>query len=190
MAIQQECPLCKFRQALSNRKCKCGFELTKAKKQGKIRYFHTYRKRAGWKEKDGKQVPRYIQCKEFAGDSLTEALAVEGKRKAQKEEGILDKLPESKLTFNELTEWFLGLTSVKKLKYYQTLTYNLNSFNKVFGDTLINDVTPEDLKEYQILRKSSGLSDCYVDQHITAARTMLNRGFDNDKVSGDALKPF
>jgi len=51
-------------------------------------------------------------------------------------------------------------------------------------------IKPIDLENYQIQRKEQGKSDSYIDQEIGAARTMLNKAWDNDKVSGDALKPF
>lgn len=60
------------------------------------------------------------------------------------------------------------------------MKYNLASFNKVFGDTVVRDVKPESLEEYQAKRKGLGFSDSYVDQEIGAVRGMINKAFDND----------
>ena len=52
---------------------------------------------------------------ELVGTSIDEAKASEGKRKAQKKEGrVLEMLPESKMTFQELTDWFFGLAKYKE----------------------------------------------------------------------------
>jgi len=102
----------------------------------------------------------------------------------------MDMLPEAKTTFLELTEWYLEQPKLKKLAYYNIIKINLNSFNQVLGQLLVNKIKPIDLENYQIQRKDQGKSDSYIDQEIGAARTMLNKAWDNDKVSGDALKPF
>lgn len=179
MAILQECPICNNKQSVKNKKCKCGANLDKFKKTGKIRYWINFK------------IPGGKYRREFVSNSIEDARAADGKRKVQKKEGrIFDMLPEARLTFNELTEWYLALTSIKDLGYYKDLRNNLGSFNQVFGATLINDVTPEDLKEYQLKRKKEGYADSYIDKHTGAARTMVNRAFENGKINGDGLKPF
>ncbi|WDP83751.1 MAG: hypothetical protein HUN05_14895 [Desulfobacter sp.] len=55
---------------------------------------------------------------------------------------------------------------------------------------MVKDLKPVDLENYQIRRKDLCKSDSYIDQEIGAARGMVNKAWDNDKVSGDALKPF
>ena len=191
MAVLQECPICNHKQSIKNKKCRCGQNLDTVKKQGKTRYWIQYRIPNGHTVKEGKRVAKYKQRKEFVGTSLEDAKAADGKRKTQKKEGrIFDMVPESKTTFNELTEWYLSLTSIQQLNYYQTIVYNLNSFNSVFGDVMIKDVSAEELREYQIMRKSKGLSDSYIDQQVGAAHTMLNRAFEGEKIGGDSLKPF
>ena len=179
MAILQECPICKNKQSIKKKECKCGADLDKLKNQSKIRYWINY------------QIPGGKHRREFVSNSIEDAKAADGKRKVQKKEGrIFDMLPESKITFNELTEWYLDQPKLKKLAYYDILKINLNSFNLVFGQFLVNKIKPIDLENYQIQRKEDGKSDSYIDQEIGAARGMLNKAWDNDKVSGDALKPF
>jgi integrase len=179
MAILQECPICKNKQSVKNKKCKCGANLDSKKKQGKTRYWIQYR------------LPGGNQRKEFVSYSIEDAKTADGKRKTQKKEGrIFDMLPEAKMTFNELTEWYLDQPKRKKLAYYAILKINLNSFNKVFGEKKINYIKKNDLENYQVQRKELGKSDSYIDQEIGAARGMIKEAWDNDKVSGDALKPF
>ncbi len=73
---------------------------------------------------------------------------------------------------------------------YPILKINLNSFNAVFGDTIVNKLKPVDLENYQAKRKNQGQADSYVDQQIAMARAMINKAFDNDLVSGDIVKVF
>jgi hypothetical protein len=152
--------------------CPCGEDLSKAKRSARVRYWIAYRVQ-------GKQK------RESVGFSLEEAKAAEGKRRAQKKEGrIFDMLPEAKMTFRELTEWYLSIEKRKTLKYYSTLKINLNSFNAVFGNTVVGQLKPVDLENYQAKRKAQGYSDSYIDQEIGAARTMVNKAFENDLVGG------
>ena len=62
-------------------------------------------------------------------------------------------LPESKMTFQELTDWYLGLSSVKGLASFRNVRIYLNNFNKVYGDKIVGTIKPMDLEEYQTKRK-------------------------------------
>lgn len=70
------------------------------------------------------------------------------------------------------------------------MSINLKSFNSEFGAIVINQIKPIDLENYQAKRKKAGYSDSHVDQEIGAARTMINKAFDNDLVDGDTLRIF
>ncbi|MFQ6079247.1 MAG: alkaline phosphatase family protein, partial [Thermodesulfobacteriota bacterium] len=149
------------------------------KRSKKVRYWIVYR------------VPGGKQRWEPVGYSVEEARDAEGKRRGQKRENrIFDIKPETKMTFNELTEWFLSLEKVKARAYYPTLKYNLASFNAEFGNMVVSQIKPADLENYQATQKKAGYSDSYVDQQIGAARTMIYKAFDNDLVGGDLLKVF
>jgi len=179
MAILAECPLCHKKQNVSNRLCTCGEDLVKAKKSKRVRFWISYR------------FPGGKQRREAVGFSIKEAQDAEGKRRSQKRENrIFDIKPEAKMTFNELTKWYLNIEKVKSRAYFPTLTINLNSFNEEFGDMVVNQVRPVDLENYQIKRKIAGYADSYIDQQIGAARTMVNKAFDNNIVSGDILRVF
>ncbi|MFA5180620.1 MAG: site-specific integrase [Syntrophales bacterium] len=179
MSILAECPTCRNKQSVKNRKCSCGEDLLKAKKSERVLYWIVYR------------LPNRKQKKEKSGYSYEEAKASDGKRKSQKKENrILDIKPDAKMTFGDLSRWFLGLETNKSKAYFCTLMINLNSFNKVFGDVVVNQIRPVDLEDYQAKRKAAGYSDSYIDQEVGAARTMINKAFDNNMVSGDTLRIF
>jgi integrase len=180
MAVVQECPICKKYLSLKRKSCTCGADLDKLRRQkNKIRYWIQYR------------LPGGKQRKEFVGYSVDDAKTADGKRRTQKKEGrIFDMLPESKITFQELTSWYLDQPKKKKLAYYDVLKIYLSSFNTFFGDMAVNAIKKNDLENYQIQRKEQGKSDSYIDQEIGAARGMVKDAWNNDKVSGDALKPF
>jgi integrase len=196
MAILAECPVCHTRQSKKNKKCigwldkksglKCSQNLDDAKKAKKVRYYITYRMPGG------KQ--RWESVGAFEGldpYSVTDAQNALAKRKVQKKEKrIFDMLPESNQRFSELTEWYLGLEKVKSLAYYDVLKINLDSFNAVFGDYIVSSIKPADLENYQARRKKEGYSDSYIDQEIGAAKTVINKAFDNDLVGGRTLKAF
>jgi integrase len=196
MAIMAECPICRKKQSVKNKKCigkikgyPCEANLESYKKQKKkVRYYISYRVPGG----KGKQRM------EFVGYSITEARDADGKRKVQKRENkfVFDIKPEAKMTFDELTEWYLGLDSVKFDKYgkrkasYDIIKITLNKFNKVFGKTVINQIKPIDLKNYQIRRSRDGLAPATVDHEIGKAKSMIYMAFDNDMVGGKTLKTF
>ena len=179
MAILAECPGCHKKQSVSNRLCDCGEDLVKAKKSKRVRFWINYR------------LPGGKQKRESVGYSIEEAKDADGKRRSQKRENrIFDIKPDAKMSFYELTKWYLNLESVKALARYPILKINLNSFNAVFGDNIVNTLKPVDLENYQVKRKAQGQADSYIDQQIAMARAMINKAFDNDIVSGDIIKMF
>ena len=107
MSILAECPICRQKQSAKNRICRCGEDLVKAKRSKKVKYWISYR------------LPGGKQRRESIGYSVEEARDAEGKRRSQKRENrIFDMLPEAKLTFRELSVWYLNLKSVKRLASY------------------------------------------------------------------------
>ena len=179
MAILAECPTCHTKQKVKNKVCKCGEDLDKAKRSKRVRYWINY-------------VAAGKQRRELIGFSIEEAKTADGKRRTQKFENprILVKIPEERMSFQQLTDWYCGLEKVKSRAYYPTLKYNLASFNEVFGTYIVSNIKPADLENYQAKRKAEGYSDSYVDHHIGAARNVVNKAFDNDMVSGETVKVF
>ena len=66
----------------------------------------------------------------------------------------------------------------------------LGRFNSVFGNDIVSTIKPADLENYQGMRRQEGKADATIDQEIGAAKTMINKAFDNHKVSGETLKSF
>jgi integrase len=180
MAILAECPTCRRKQAVKNKVCACGRELDKAKRSKKVRYWINY------------LMPNGKQRREPVGFSIEDARTAEGKRRTQKYENprILERVPEEKMTFKELTDWYLELAKVKALSSYWRVKISLEKFNQELGTVVVGRIRHVDLENYQAKRKAEGLADATVDQEIGAARTMIIKAFNNDMVSGDTLKTF
>ena len=102
MAVLAECPVCHKKQNASNRLCVCGEDFVKAKRSKRVRYWINYR------------LPGGKQKRESVGFSIEEAQDADGKRRSQKRENrIFDIKPDAKMSFNELTKWYLKHESVK-----------------------------------------------------------------------------
>jgi integrase len=189
MAILAECPFCHRRQTVKSKRCVskngrgCGADLEKARRSGKVKYWIAYRLPGG------KQ--RFEKLTGENAGSIEYAKAADAKRKVQKSENrILDIKPESKMTFQEITDWYLRLEKVKAMAYFPTLQVYLKKFNAEFGRVIVGQIKAANLENLQAKRKAEGLADSTVDQELAAARVVINKGFDNDLVSGDTLKAF
>jgi len=186
MAILAECPRCHKKQAVKNRLCDCGADLVKEKRSQKVHYWINYRLPNGKQRREVVKLPDG----RFAG--IEEAKAAEGKRRAQKVEnpGILERVPAEKMTFTELTSWYLNLNPVKKLTSHERLKGALANFNKIFGDRIVSSLKPLDLEDYQDKREEAGRAPATIDMEISIAKTMVTKAFDNDQVDGRTVKAF
>lgn len=179
MAILAECAVCHRKQSAKNRLCSCGEDLVKSKRSKKVKYWIAYR------------LPGGKQRREAVGYSIAEARDAEGKRRSQKRENrIFDIKPEAKMTFGELTEWYLGLEKVKSLKSYWRSKIALDKFNLEYGNKVVSKIKPVDLETLQAKWKAQNYSDATIDQEINMTQTMIIKAFDNDMVSGDTLRAF
>ena len=179
MAILAECPICRTRQSVKKKACKCGEDLDKAKGSKRVVYWISYR------------LPSGKQKQEPVGDSIEEARAADGKKKSQKKEGkLFDIKEDARMTFDELSKWYLDLESVKAQKARWRTEISLNHLNSVFGKMIVSKIKPVDLENYQIKRKAKGKADNTVDLELGAAKAMINKAFDNDMISGETLKAF
>lgn len=178
MAILAECPICRIRQSIHNKVCKCGENLERAKRSQRVRYWISYR------------LPGGKQRTEVVGKSIEDARAADGKRKAQKKEGrIFDMLPESKTTVSALCEWYLGLASVKRLVSANRLKYALANICALIGDRACNSLKPVDIENYQAER-TAAIANVTIDYEVTILKTVIHKAFDNDLIGGDVLKAF
>jgi integrase len=186
MGILAQCPNCRNRQSARNKVCKCGQDLDKAKRGQRVKYWIIYRM------PDGKQRKEYVgSFEELNGYSIEDARTAESKRKTQKKENrLLDIKLDSKLTFGELTKWYLKLSSVKALASFRSVSIYLNNFNKVYGKKAVGTIKPLDLEELQTKRKKQGLKPASIDLEIALVKTMVTKAFDNDLLDGNSLKAF
>jgi integrase len=189
MAVLAECPFCHRRQTAKSKKCAsnngigCGADLEKARRSGKVNYWIAYRLPGG-KQRSEKLTGE-------GATSIEYARAADAKRKVQKKENrIFDIKPEAKMSFRELSDWYLGLEKIKAMAYFPTLQVYLKKFNAEFGNVIVNQIKAADLENLQAKRKAEGMADSTVDQELAAARVVINKGFDNDLVGGDTLKAF
>jgi integrase len=179
MAISAECPYCHKKQATKNKLCSCRADLDRFKRSKKVRYWIDY------------QLPGGKTRRESVGYSIEKARDAIGKRRAQKREGrIFDVKPDIKTTFNELTNWYLGLEKVKALSSCWRVKISLDKSNSVFGNCIIKNIKAADLENYQAKKKAEGKADKTIDHEIGAAQTVVSKAFDNDMVGGDILKTF
>ncbi len=180
MGILAQCPVCKTRQSIKNKLCKmCGSDLNKAKSGKKLIYWISYR------------LPSGKQKQEPMGTSIEEARTADGKKKTQKKEGrLFDIKADAKMTFQELTNWYLKLEKVKALASYDTIRISLVKFNKVYGRTIIAKITPADLENYQAIRLKAGMAPATIDHEIGKTRTMVSKAFDNRMISGETMRTF
>ena len=185
MAILAECPFCHKKQSTKNKLCKCGADLEKLKRSKKIKYWISYRLPGGTQRREavsGEGVNSY---------SIESAREMHSKRVVQKKENkIFDIKPDTKMTFNELAEWYLDLEKVKALSSYWRVKLSLDKFNSEFGDVIVSQIKSADLENYQAKRKAEGKADATIDQEVGSAKTMIFKAFDNDMLSGDTLKAF
>ena len=185
MAILAECPYCHKKQSLRNKRCDCGAQLDKLKRSQKVRYWISYCLPGG------KQRREPVGGEGLNPYSIESARQMHSKRVVQKKEKrIFDIKPDTKITFNELTQWYLGLKKVKSLASYWRIKIALQKFNSVFGDRVVSEIKPADLENYQQMRKDEGLADAAIDHEIGAAKAVISKAFDNDKVSGNTLRAF
>jgi integrase len=187
MAILTECPVCHKKQSIKNKRCACGTDLDKEKRNRKVSYHIVYRV-------NGKQKWRALSSFEGMDPcSLDDARDVEARFRVAKRENkldVFDPKPEYRMTFKELSEWYLGLEKVKALSSYETIKIYLNKFNRDFGNALISGVKPVDLENHQEKRKREGLKPKTIDDEINYVKTMIIKAFDNDLIGGDTLKTF
>ena len=175
MAKLSECPLCHFKQSSQNKICKCGCDLQKAKKNKKVRYWYDYRL-------DGKQI------REFVGETSGEA---DNGIEQIKYDNNQIRSADRRATFKQLSEWYLNLETVKKLKSYKDIKIVIDLLVETyFKNVKVNELTRTDIENYIAIKEAEGRSPRTIDKHIGILKTMLNRAYDDDKINPRILKAF
>lgn len=179
MAILVECSFCHRKESLKNKLCPCGADLVKLKRSNSITYWISYR------------LPGGKQRRELVGTSVEEARDADGKRRGQKRENrIFDIKPETKMTFNELKVWYLGLEKTKALGSYPSYKTSIENFCSQFGDRIISSIKPSELENLQVKRQKQGKALGSIDHEIIVAKVMVNKAFRDGIVGGDTLRVF
>jgi len=183
MAIIAECPICKAQRSIRKKICtKCGENLDKAKKANRLKYYIAYRIPHPKDENKQKMIRQLI------GTSIKEAQDADSKRKVQKRENrIFDMIPESDITFDDLTKWYLSLNKTRKLKMYEVQKIHLSKFSALFGHLRANQLKLSHLENFQADLLDEEFSNSYIDQIIGSARTTIKKAFDDKMVSGDCF---
>ena len=179
MAILAQCPTCRTKQKVANKRCKCGEDMDKAKKANRVQYWVSY------------YLPGGKNRREPAGFSIDVARDAEGKRRAQKREGrFFDMLPDSKKTFADLAEWFIDTAKIKNLSSRGNVVRHLVIFNETFGRKQITALTRDELLSFKFAERKNGRADSYIDQIVDSARWMVTDALEDEQIAGDCLKPF
>jgi integrase len=185
MAILAECPLCRRRQAVRNKVCICGQDLDGAKRAKRVKYHIIY-----WLHGKQKQ--------ELIGHSIEDARNANSARRTQKRENKLEDMlevqAEGKMTFNQLTEWYIELERIrckaKGIKSFRRKQDCLNNFNSVFGDRIVRDADQTDLEDYRLKRMEEGISKRTADYHLGEVKRMMKMAWDSNKISARTWRVF
>ncbi len=178
MGVLVECR-CHKKQSLRNKVCSCGEDLVKAKRAKRVNYWIGYR------------LPGGKQKRELVGPLIDEARDADGKRRVQKREHrIFEILPEAKMTFNELKDWYLSLEKTKGLGNYPALKSLLKKFSSEFGDRVVNSVKRSELENLQMKRQGQGMAPATIDYEINVVKVMVNKAFSEGTLGGDTLRVF
>ena len=186
MSVLQECPQCRLRQKTKNKRCKCGADLDKAKRSKKVRYWVAFRL------PDGTQRQESLQSiADVDPYSIEDAKAVNAKRQVQrKERDVFNMLPAASLSFDELTQWYLDLESVKALSSYVRVKIALNNFNAVFGNRVAGTVERSEIEDFFQKRVSVGIAPSTASVELGIVKGLVSKAFDNNKVGERVFKAF
>lgn len=179
MAIKAECPLCHKKQAVKNKVCACGQDMDKAKKAKKVKYHITYRVNGSQKQ-------------EFVGYSIEDARDANAGRRSQKRENkledMLDIQAEGRMTFSELTAWYVEIEETRckaeGITSFRRKQNCLDNFNAVFGSTIVRNLTQADLENYKLARRTEGMTKRTVDYELGEIKRMMKAAWHNNKISG------
>ncbi|MFC1580007.1 tyrosine-type recombinase/integrase [Thermodesulfobacteriota bacterium] len=186
MAVLAECPICHRKVTIKKVECPCGANMAKLKRQKKKVKYHINFLIPDGKDESGKK--KFTQRREYIGYSIDEAKDADGKRKVQKrEKRIFDMLPDTEITLEELSEWYLSLKGLKSYRRKEGIFKNINA---ELGNRIVSEIKPIDLQNYQDSREEQGAAPRTIDYELSVTRTMIYTAFENDKVSGRTLKAF
>ena len=129
--------------------------------------------------------------KDLNGYSIEDARKADSKFIVQKaEKRLLDIKKDTEMTFRELSDWYLGLEDIKSAPSYKVICIRLNNLNSEIGSKIVSEILPLDLQNYRAKRENQEKADSYIDDEITAGKTVINRAFENGMIGIDTLRRF
>jgi integrase len=185
MSILCECPQCHKKIAVKNKRCKCGADMDRLKRGRKVRYWVNYLLPGGRQKREavsGEGINPY---------SIEDAKKFHSKRVVQRvEKKVFEIQPDAKMTFQQLTDWYLGLAKVQALASYGTIKTYLGKFNSEFGNRIVASIKQVDLEDLQAKRQGEGLKPKTIDDEINYAKTMVFKARKNKLVGIEILEAF
>lgn len=182
--IMMECPTYRRKQSLRNKKCAgCDEALDRAKKANRVEYCTHERMTVV----DGgvKKTKQKFRC---IGRSFAEAKTEAAKARIRRQETPC-QIASKSLTFQELTDWYVGLESVKRLNSYQSICNRLWKFNRVFGERRADAILPSELRDCRVgLQKK--YKDNTVDHIMGEAKRVIYTAERDFKVSAQPAQVF
>jgi integrase len=182
--------MCREYQKTSNKVCKCGEDLDRAKKAKRVRYYINYRLPDGTPKKES--VGKFKDLNPHSIEDARKALA---KRSVQIKEGRTEEIfnykKESTWTFSQLAEWWLNLPDVKRRSDHGRVKIAFNKFNEVFGERLIRGVKLSELKGYQAQRQEAGQANSTTDHEThSAAKAAIKAAWFDNELSAETWKTW
>ena len=90
-------------------------------------------------------------------------------------------------TVTDLSNWYMMLDSIQKMKVYTRKLSNIKPLISYFGERRINDVEAEDMEKYRKLRLQQGRMDGTVDNEIRLLSSMYHLAVKRKKILASAM---
>jgi len=107
---------------------------------------------------------------------------------------MLDIQAVGKTTSSELTEWYVEIEETRRkaegIGSFRRKQDCLNSFNAVFGVTIVRDITLAGLENYKLRRLTEGITKRTVDYHLGEVKRMMKAAWHSNKISGRTWRIF
>ena len=123
--------------------------------------------------------------------------------KLRTEERFIDKDPASRITLQELSEWYFKLPEVKAKRSYTRDKVSIDSLCRLFGkETKLSKITSGQCESYQKVRlqeidgrvkkkkeenETRFIRPCTVNKEITCLKTMINRAVHHGKLKHNPI---
>jgi integrase len=90
-------------------------------------------------------------------------------------------------TVKDLSNWYMQLTKIQRLKSYRDKIYCSVHVLKFFGNRPINQVEGDDMEKYREIRRGEGAAHGTIDNEIKLLRAMYKLSLKRKKIPSDAM---